>query len=167
MNIALDVSPLKSGHFLQHRVRGTGFYTKNLMEALQRYYPQNKYTFFTRGEKILVPIDITHIPYFEPFFITLPLKKTTKTIITVHDLTPLVFPKHFPPGIKGQLKWQMQKHSLKSMNAIITDSYSSKADIIHFTGINEKKIHVIYLAAGNNFQKLQIEEDQVQEIKEK
>ena len=85
MNIALDISPLTSKHGLKHRIRGTGFYTRHLQDALLRYYPENAYRFFTRGEPISNNIDIVHYPYFEPFFLTLPFIKKHKTVITVQN----------------------------------------------------------------------------------
>lgn len=155
MKIAIDISPLRSGHYLWHRVRGTGYYIENLKKSLLKYYPQNEYVFFSKEDKVPESIDILHIPYFEPFFLTLPLRKKYKTIVTVHDLTPLVFPKQFPSGIKGKLKWQVQKRSLSNADAIITDSESSKKDIIKYAGIPPKKIHVVYLAASNVFKKVE------------
>ncbi|MBI2028401.1 MAG: glycosyltransferase family 4 protein [Candidatus Levybacteria bacterium] len=151
MNIAIDISPLTGNHSLQHRVRGSGYYLENLKTSLLQYYPQHKYTFFTRGQKIPKNIDLVHYPYFEPFFLTLPLFSKVRTIVTVHDLIPFVFPRHFSGGLKGNIKWQIQKVSLKNTNAIITDSESSKQDIIRFTGIKNSKIHVIYLAPGEGF----------------
>ena len=154
MNISIDTSPLKSGHYLQHRVRGTGFYLKNLQASLEKYYPENKYMYFDRGDLLPKEIDVAHYPYFEPFFLTLPIFSRNKTVVTVHDLTPLVFPKQFPPGLKGSIRWQFQKFSLKSMAAIISDSESSKRDIVKFTGISDSKVHVIYLAAGEEFKRI-------------
>lgn len=154
MNIGIDVSPLKYGNFIQHRVRGTGFYIENLKSSLLKYYPDNKYTFFTRGEKLPKIIDLAHYPYFEPFFLTLPFFSKYKTVVTVHDLTPLVFPNYFPKGTKGWLKWQIQKMSLMKADAIITDSESSRRDIVKHTGINENKIHVVYLSVNEKFKKL-------------
>ncbi len=151
MNIAIDLSPLKSGNFLQHRVRGTGFYLQNLKRTLEKYYPQNKYTFFTRGEKLLKNVDLVHYPYFEPFFLTLPFFKKYRTVVTVHDLTPLVFPKFFKVGVKGLLKWQLQKKALRNADAVIADSQCSKRDIVKFTRINDRKVHVVYLAASEIF----------------
>src|SRR3990167_1319467 len=118
MKIAIDMSPLKSGHYLQHRVRGTGFYLQNLQASLEKYYPENKYVYFNRGDSLEGDIDVVHYPYFEPFFLTLPLFSKNKTVVTVHDLTPFVFKKNFPVGIKGKIKWQIQKFSLKSAYAI-------------------------------------------------
>lgn len=147
MNIAIDISPLSNGH----SIRGTGFYLTHLKETLLKYIPENSYHFFSQGEKLPENIDLIHFPYFDPFFLTLPLWKKYKTVVTVHDLTPLVFPKYFPIGIKGSLKWQMQKFSLQQVDAIITDSNASKKDIERICGIPGEKIHVIYLAAGENF----------------
>ncbi|MEK7450492.1 MAG: glycosyltransferase family 1 protein [Patescibacteria group bacterium] len=156
MNIGIDVSPLVGARNLAHRVRGTGFYIENLKKSLLQYYPRNKYTFFTRGQNLPKNTDLIHYPYFEPFFLTVPIYKKYKTIVTVHDLTPLVFPRFFPRGIKGELKWQLQKIALRRADAIITDSLSSRRDIVRHTGISEDKISVVYLAAGEEFKKLKI-----------
>src|SRR5690349_918086 len=129
MKIGIDISPLKTGNYLSHRVRGTGFYIQNLVESLKKHFPHNSYTLFTKGEKLNLDLDLIHYPYFEPFFLTLPLNKKYKSVVTVHDLTPLVFPSHFPIGIKGWAKWQIQKRSLLRSDMIITDSQSSKKDI--------------------------------------
>jgi len=72
-------------------------------------------------------------------------------VVTVHDLTPLVYPSHFESGIKGNIKWQIQKLALNSVSGVITDSQSSKKDIIKYAGIPENKIKVVYLAAGSEF----------------
>lgn len=154
MKVAIDVSPISSGHYLAHKVRGTGFYLKNLQENLVSLYGKEDFCFFSRGEQI-GNVDIVHYPYFEPFFLSLPLKKIAKTIVTVHDLTPIVFKEDFPPGIKGNIKWRLQKKSLQNVDFIITDSKSSKKDIHEITGIDDDKIRVIYLAAAKHFKQIE------------
>jgi glycosyltransferase involved in cell wall biosynthesis len=163
MKIAIDISPLHTGH----RIRGVGFYLNNLKDALVKYYPQHSYVFFNRGEKIPYDVDIVHFPYFEPFFLARPIYKEFKTIVTVHDLTPLVFPKEFPKGIKGWFKWQMQKNALSKTEGIITDSNSSKKDIVKYVGVLENKISVIYLAASESFVSAERNDRLVKEIKNK
>ncbi len=165
MRIAIDISPLTSGNFLQHRVRGTGFYLKNLKESLIKYHPDNEYEFFNRQEKIKIEPDIIHYPYFEPYFLTLPSNVSGNNIITVHDLTPLVFKSEFPAGIRGEVKWRIQKKRLRRAGAIITDSNSSKKDINKFSGIDNSKIYVVYLAAASYFKK--ISEEKKREIVKK
>ncbi len=158
MNIAVDISPLNDNRLLSHRVRGTGFYLQNLKKALLEFYPHDEYQFFKRGEKINDEIDLVHYPYFEPFFLTLPVFEHTKRVVTVHDLTPLAFPKNFPSGVKGNVKWQIQKLNLLKSDRILTDSESSKKDIAKFTGIGGDKIDVAYLAAGEEFTRIKIED---------
>lgn len=154
MKIGLDVSPLENTSMLTHRVRGTGFYIENLKKSLLKYFPQNEYVFFTRGELLEENVNIAHYPYFEPFFLTLPLRKSHKTVVTVHDLTPFVFPEHFPVGLRGKLKWWIQKMSLGRADTVITDSQSSKNDIMRFANIPESRIAVVYLAAGEQFKRI-------------
>ena len=150
MKIAIDVSPLRTGNYLSHRVRGTGFYLTNLMQNLKKYYPENEYIEFV-SEDGIPKADVVHFPYFELFFNTLPGKMPENSIVTVHDLTPLVFPDNFPAGIRGKLKWLGQKNKLRKSSAIITDSIASKNDITKYTGINPSKIEVIYLAASEEY----------------
>ncbi len=147
MKIAVDVSPLQN----DNKVRGVGFYLENLKNALVKYFPENEYIFFETGQKLPNDLDLVHFPYFEPFFLALPIYRRYKTVVTVHDLTPIVFPSLFPRGVKGELMWQMQKLSLKKANAIITDSESSKKDIVKHVGVPAERISVVYLAAGEEF----------------
>ena len=144
MHIAIATSPLIS----EHRARGIGVYTKNLINALQTYKPEHTYSFFTRTQEIPDSADIVHYPYFDPFFLTLPLRKKKPTVVTVHDLIPLVFPEHFPAGMRGMTKWYMQRLSLKSAKRIITDSKNSKQDIAKLGSIDENHIDVVYLASS-------------------
>lgn len=167
MNIAIDMSPLKNGHYLQHRVRGTGFYLQNLKTSLEKYYPENKYIYFNREEPLRGNIDVIHYPYFEPFFLTLPAFSKSKKVVTVHDLIPLVFPNHFKTGLKGLLKWHVQKLALRNADAIITDSKSSKKDIVKYVGISETKIKVVYLAAGQEFKRIKNSESRIQNLRKK
>jgi len=151
MKIAIDVSPLESGH----RRRGVGFYVERLKRALERVDKRNSYIFFTRTKK-LPRCDLIHYPYFDLFFLTLPLVKSGKTVVTIHDVIPLVFPQKFPKGIKGWIKFQIQKLSLKGVEAVITDSYNSKKDIVRFLHFPEERIFVVPLAPGEEFKKLEI-----------
>jgi len=167
MKIGIDVSPLETGNFLSHRVRGTGFYIKNLKSSFIKFYPENQYFFFSKNKKIPAGLDVVHYPYFEPFFLTLPFKKQTRTVVTVHDLTPIVFPKNFPKGVKGTIKWGIQKKILKRADAIITDSECSRKDIVKHAGINPEKIYTIYLAAGEEFTQIEKSEVRTEKFKKK
>ncbi len=142
MHVAIDVSPLSSGH----KSRGTGIYTKQLVEALKTFQSAHTYSLITKRSEISKDADIVHYPFFDPFFLTLPLRKAKPTVVTVHDLIPIAYPDHFPKGIRGSLAWQIQRRSLKGASCIITDSEHSKQDIERLTGIAGSRIRVVYLA---------------------
>lgn len=149
MRIAIDISPLSSGH----KVRGVGFYVKLLSENLESIDKKNKYVFF-EGSKIPKEVDIVHYPYFDPFFITLPKILPKKTVVTVHDLTPIVFKKHFPAGIRGKIKWLIQKNRLNRTDYVIADSECSKRDIEKLVGIGGARVKVVYLGVNGSFKPL-------------
>jgi glycosyltransferase involved in cell wall biosynthesis len=163
MKIAIDISPLSTGH----KIRGTGFYLKYLKDALLKYFPENDYQFFTNNKEINSSVDVVHYPYFDPFFPSLPFIKHHKTVVTVHDLTPLVFPSHFPAGLKGNMHWQLQKLKLQKVEGIVTDSLASQKDIVRIVGFNKNRVDVAYLAAGEEFSRLKIEDSRLKNLKKK
>lgn len=167
MKIAIDVSPIKNKNLLQHRVRGVGFYIRNLIDFLEKSDKTNQYLFFSQGEKLPEDVDLIHYPYFEPFFLSLPFFNKKPFVVTVHDLTPLVFKNKFPSGVRGKIKWKIQEKRLKRARRIITDSDSSKNDIIKFAKISEDRIDVIYLAANETFKKKKIPLDIVKKLRAK
>lgn len=160
MRIAIDVSPLQTGH----KVRGVGFYLHHLKEALVKYFPEHDYIFFTQQAELKGKIDVVHYPYFDPFFITLPLIKKYPTVVTIHDLTPLVFPEHFPAGLKGAFRWQIQKLSTRNADMIIADSQASKEDIVKIINVEASKVAVTHLASGEEFRKLDINSKEKNEL---
>lgn len=148
MKIAINIHPLKSGH----KDRGIGFYTSNLIENLKKN-PDFEIQEFTDLKKVK-NADIVHYPWFDFFFHTLPLRKRFKTVVTIHDVIPLLFPAHQPVGLKGKYNLLLQKMALKSCKKIITDSNVSKNDINKVLKINKEKISVVHLAANENFKLL-------------
>ncbi len=146
MKVLIDTSPLSSGH----AIRGVGTYTRELVEHLEQIEGIEVFRSSTLGKKKDVKPDITHFPFFDLFFNTLPIEMSKKTVVTVHDVIPLKFPEFYPPGIKGKLRFEKQKLALKTASGVITDSESSKTDIIERLGIPAEKVHVVYLAANPN-----------------
>lgn len=80
-----------------------------------------------------------------------PATKKARLVTTIHDLTPIKFPQYQHPrtiaSYKAGLRWVK-----KEAAAIIADSEATKKDITEILGIDEKRIHVVYLAAANSFQ---------------
>ncbi|MCJ7805554.1 glycosyltransferase family 4 protein [Patescibacteria group bacterium] len=143
IKVKVDTKPLISGDV----VRGVGFYTSQLISHLEK---------LKEIELVEKDFDIIHYPYFNPFFLTLPVNNNVKTIVTIHDLIPLIYPKQYPSGLKGAIRYRIQKNAVKKADAIITVSETSKKDIVRFLGIPAEKIFVTYEAAGEMFRKLEV-----------
>ncbi len=131
--------------------RGIGFYTNKLFKALTKYTNCDVILVEKKGE--IDNLDLVHYPYFDFFSPTLPLIKKLPIVVTVHDVIPLVFSEHYPPGLKGYFNLKIQKFSLKTIQAVITDSIASKLDIMEYLNVAENKIFTIYLAPDEKFKK--------------
>lgn len=152
--IAIDTLPLSTGH----AARGTGVYTKNLISALEKSLKNSdkvvldKFVFKDNLNK-LSEYDLVHYPYFDLFYHSLPNNNKMKTVVTVHDVTPLLYPQYYPPGIKGKVNFYLQKKALKNIDAVITISETSKKDIVRFLDIPKEKIYPIHEAPNFVFKK--------------
>lgn len=140
MKIAVNTFPLSSGH----SARGMGVYTRNLIKNLNSV---DSFLFSENKDK-LKKYGLLHYPYFDLFFRTLPVKKIAKTIVTIPDTIALLYPKLYPPGIKGKVNYLLQRLALRNVDAIITISETSKKDIVRLLDIAPEKIFVTKLA-GN------------------
>lgn len=148
MKIAVNNLPLKSAH----RTRGIGYYTFNLLEVLKQEASVKVQEFTNLSE--IKDADVVHYPWFDLFFHTLPIIRKFPTVVTIHDVIPLVFPKNYPVGLRGKINFILQKIALASCKYVITDSKTSKTDIVKHLKITENKVSVIPLAADPEFRVL-------------
>ncbi len=149
LKVLIDTSPLQNANSL----RGVGMYTRYLAEALEKKRSVEIRRKDSSGpEKGWIP-DITHYPYFDLFFPTLPALRKGKTVVTIHDVIPLKFPQFYKPGKRGTLSFLRQRLILQSVDAIVTDSEASKKDIVKHLKVKPDKVHVTYLAANPHIQK--------------
>lgn len=142
MQVLINTSVLTN----QNAGRGIGRYTKELFAALQNLHTDH--AFLSSTESSVARIDLIHYPFFDLFFHTLPLFQKVPTVVTIHDVTPLVLAKHYPPGIKGAFRFFLQRIALRSVSAVITDSEISKRDIVEHLHYPAEKIAVVPLAAS-------------------
>ena len=153
------VSPPDKGN----NFRGVGSYTRGMVDILKG------------NDKVILEeldlgeenesFDIVHFPYYDPFFLTLPKNRKTVTFVTVHDLIPLSFPQEFPAGLRGKLKWLIQKNSIRNKDLIITDSIASKKDIHKYLG-GSVPVEVVYPGVSSSFRILKSSE-QLRMVKKK
>src|SRR6185437_15457907 len=126
ITVGFDTSPLLSGH----KTRGIGSYTTHLLGEFKKIQ-DIKIIEFTDINK-LKGVDLIHYPYFDLFFRTFPKQTKFPCVVTIHDVIPLIFPQHYPPGLKGRFNLTIQKRALQRVNAIITPSVASKKDIMKY-----------------------------------
>lgn len=152
MKIVVDTSLLNS----EHKTRGIGRYTRQLVESLRDLGTGNKIVLTSKVDLVKNP-DIVHYPNFDLFRKSLPwFPPAPVEIITIHDLTPLRMRDFFRPGLRSGLALWMQSILVRRMKAVITDSEHSKSDIIEFLSIPPEKISVIPLGVDKGFKLMPI-----------
>jgi glycosyltransferase involved in cell wall biosynthesis len=94
--------------------------------------------------------DLIYSPYYP-----LPRKREAKTILTIHDLIPIVHPEWFNNPSTIRFFEKNLRESAKCVDKIIAVSHCTKRDIIKFYDIEEEKIEVIHLAPSSIFKNTQ------------
>jgi len=150
MKIAIDTRPLVSGD----SVRGIGVYTRELVNGFKKSKKGFTVLDDDFNSKEFSKFDLIHFTSFNPYIVSIPFvkPKNTKFILTIYDLIPLIYPAHYPPGIKGGIRWILNKYLIKkNVDAILTISETSKKDICRFLGVDPNIVHVVYLAPRDIF----------------
>jgi len=130
------------------KVRGIGRYLKLLKETLKNN------AIFTNDLNSVSKDSIFINPFLNFFTPPLLSKRIfSKQIAVIHDVIPLKYRSHFPVGIKGYFKYLKNKKALANYDLVITDSESSKDDVIKYLKIDEQTIKVVYPSLTNNFLK--------------
>ena len=92
--------------------------------------------------------DLAHVPYFAP-----PLLATVPTVVTIHDLIPLMLPEYRGSAmIRAYMRLVSQ--AARRADLVLTDSWASARDIELRLGLSGDRVRVIYLAANERFRPL-------------
>jgi glycosyltransferase involved in cell wall biosynthesis len=91
-------------------------------------------------------VELAHVPYFAS-----PLFPTTPTVVTVHDLIPMLLPA-YRGSMLVRLYTLLVAIAAKRADMVLTDSQASKWDIVHLLDIPSERVRVIYLAADDIYQ---------------
>ncbi|RCK72890.1 MAG: Glycosyltransferase [Ignavibacteriae bacterium] len=87
------------------------------------------------------------------FFVPTVKVKNVKYISIIHDIIPLTHPQYFPLSYRVFIRTFLPK-SIKNSDFIITNSQTSKTEIIKYFNIPEEKIEYVYNTFPNNFKPL-------------
>jgi len=96
-------------------------------------------------------LDLLHSPDFIPPF------GTFKSIITVHDLTFLLYPQFLTADSRRYYNDQI-RFAVRRADAILADSDATQADIIALLGVPPRKITTVHLAPDANFHPLPVDQ---------
>jgi glycosyltransferase involved in cell wall biosynthesis len=88
---------------------------------------------------------LAHVPYFGS-----PLRSPVPLVVTVHDLTTLLVPE-YNRGARARLYNALVSAGARGADHILTDSFSSKLDIIDHLGIAEERVTAVYLGVGREY----------------
>jgi glycosyltransferase involved in cell wall biosynthesis len=88
--------------------------------------------------------DVAHVPYWGS-----PLRPATPTVVTIHDLIPLLLPA-YRGGLLVRLYTRLVAASARRATMVVTDSMASKHDIEDHLGLPAERVHCVYLAAGEH-----------------
>ncbi len=160
-----------NGMFWNQPNTGSGQYVRALVAELTRREPGNAYAIITpsanparraalRDSLAKVWFEqmtfgracarrnaaLAHVPYFAS-----PLFPRTRTIVTIHDLIPMILPLYRGSALVRAYT-QLVALAAKRADAIIADSECSRHDIIARLQVEPTRVQVIYLAADPRFQ---------------
>jgi hypothetical protein len=90
-------------------------------------------------------VDVFHAPSF-----VVPLCMPCKTLITLHDLTHIIYPTEFNKYVQFYYRI-IVKHAVSVAKMIIADSQNTKKDIVRWARKPESSVRVIPLAAEDDY----------------
>ena len=86
-------------------------------------------------------VNLAHVPYFGS-----PLCPSVPTVVTVHDLIPLLLPS-YRGSVWVRLYTSLVAASARRADMIITDSRHSKQEIVQHLHVSSERVRIIHLAA--------------------
>ncbi len=167
-----------------HNNTGLGNYSRFVIEALLKYFPENEYVayspklsnreiglvgkspknkFLWRSWLMKNDLQKDNIQIYHGLSNELPFGKMPsgiKTVVTIHDLIFERYPKLYPFFDRIIYKIKFKK-ACQNADVVVAVSEQTKRDIVDFYNINPDKIHVIYQDCDVAFQ----EKKSAEEIK--
>ncbi len=158
-----------NGWFLDQPQVGSGQYIRHLWQELAAQSDLVCTRFQPRGGDVTVPlrpwgalakvwyeqvslpraararVDVLHYPYFASALI-----KTCPTVVTIHDLIPILFPA-YSANRQVKLYNTLISAAARRADAVIAVSEHTKRDIIERLHIPGERIHVTYEAPDEQF----------------
>lgn len=97
--------------------------------------------------------DILHVPHYN-----VPIFYKGDMVVTIHDLTHLVYSEFLGSKLKKLYAKIMMKIAIKKAKLILTVSENTKKDLIKYFKVDESKIKVTYLGVKDELEEKQRDE---------
>jgi glycosyltransferase involved in cell wall biosynthesis len=97
-------------------------------------------------EVITGPLDI----FYSPDFVLPPTLRTTRTLLTVHDLSFLHYPDAFVPSLRQYLE-RVVPRSVARADRVLADSKSTRDDLVAYFDTPPEKVEVLYSGVDSRF----------------
>ncbi len=98
------------------------------------------------AELVTGPVDV----FYSPDFVLPPLRKSTRSLLTVHDLSFLRHPNTFPPPLLRYLK-QAVPRSVTRADHILADSDATRDDLITLLDVSPRRVTTLYSGVSPDF----------------
>ncbi len=103
------------------------------------------------------PFDVIHWPYFAAALRQPPAP--CATIVTIHDLIPLVLPE-YAPSLPLKAYFKLVSQAARRATLILADSENSRQDILHLLKVPEDKVETVYLGTDAIYRPGHLSEDE-------
>ena len=97
-------------------------------------------------ETVTGPLDL----FYSPDFVLPPTRRSTRALLTVHDLSFLHYPEHFVPKLVQYLT-RVVTRSVARADRVLADSEATRADLIAHLGTEPEKVEVLYSGVDPRF----------------
>lgn len=163
------------------RDSGIGTYARNLVQALSRSDPENRYLLFARPQDrdAFGSLPDTFQPVFEgtpvysvrelvalswkllrrrvdlyhsTHYVT-PAVLQSPLVVTVHDVQHLFYPDFLPSRFSFLYAQRMVRRTLARADRIIAVSQGTRTDLIQHFEVDARKVHVVYNGVDDAFRK--------------
>ncbi|HET6975719.1 MAG TPA: glycosyltransferase family 1 protein [Pyrinomonadaceae bacterium] len=164
MDVGLDGTPLSQS------LTGVGHYTVELARALARISPDDRFELVSPLPSLSglsrrfwwqmgLPryIKQSRFSVFHGTNYSVPLLKTCPTVVTIHDLSLLLWPQTHTQQLARRARWRLPLMARRA-DAIIVPSQSIKQEVCEHLGIEDVKIAVIPEASRSSFHPVSIAE---------
>lgn len=182
MHIALNAHLLSSSE--SYRAAGINWYIHNLLQHLPSAVGDHRLTVFlgdkeasrslhavatrvsalpTRNpvvrilwEQIAQPVQLLRagVDLLHSLAFVQPVALPCAGIVTIYDLSFVLFPQRFPPWRRMYLRWGAG-FSARSARRVIAISESTKQDIVRFLGVPESKVDVVACGVDEDFRPME------------